>query len=116
MLRSAFGRPKTFPQPPAKNALHAVRFLRWPSHRQIVPLKAMAKTCWFVVLQSGGRWWVDCEGKAYGPFPDGDTAKLDAIKLARSFGDPLRQSMVFAHIDGEVKLIWAGPLPERGRS
>ena len=70
------------------------------------------KTCWFIVIESMGSWWVDCEGKAYGPFESRDDAQSQARRIAMTYGDDGRRSEVFAPTDqGSHRLIWKGPVP-----
>jgi len=74
------------------------------------------KSCWFVVIRTPSAWWVDCEGKAYGPFETRDEAADNAVRLAQAFGDPGRRSDVYVP-DAEQKLIlvWSGmPQPPAG--
>ncbi|WP_417309541.1 hypothetical protein [Devosia sp.] len=67
------------------------------------------RTCWFIVLESLGQWWVDCEGKAYGPFADREQASDEARAIAKAFGDPTRTSRVYVPTDGGAhRLIWSG--------
>jgi hypothetical protein len=62
-----------------------------------------------VVIRSLGAWWVDCEGKSYGPFVDEYEAQQNAVIIAKTFGDPSRQSLVYAPDDGgKLRLIWSG--------
>lgn len=69
-------------------------------------------TCWFVVIRSRGSWWVDCEGKSYGPFNDQDEAEQNAVTIAETFGDPSRQSLVYAPDDaGKLRVIWSADTP-----
>ena len=69
------------------------------------------RTCWFIVIESMGIWWVDCEGKAYGPFTSKDEAKIEAIRIAITYGDADRRSEVFAtEADGTPRRIWAAPI------
>ena len=69
------------------------------------------KTCWFIVIHSMGDWWVDCEGKAYGPFETRDEAKIEAIRIAITYGDADRRSEVFVTDEnGTPRRIWAAPL------
>jgi hypothetical protein len=69
------------------------------------------RTCWFIVIESVGQWWVDCEGKAYGPFETQDEAKIEAVRIAITYGDRDRRSEVFvANADGAPRRIWAAPL------
>ncbi len=70
------------------------------------------KTCWFIVIESMGSWWVDCEGKAYGPFDSREDAQSEARRIAITYGDGERRSEVFSPTDqGSHRLIWKGPLP-----
>lgn len=67
------------------------------------------KTCWFVVIRTPAAWWVDCEGKAYGPFETRDEAASEAVHLAGAFGDPARRSDVYVPDDaGKLQLVWSG--------
>jgi hypothetical protein len=67
-------------------------------------------TCWFIVIESMGQWWVDCEGKAYGPFAGPDEAKIEAIRIAITFREEGRRSEVFiAEPDGRPRRIWVAP-------
>jgi hypothetical protein len=38
----------------------------------------------YIVIFSQGKWWVDFEGKAVGPFPDKEAAARDAMRIAKS--------------------------------
>ncbi len=68
------------------------------------------RTCWFIVIHSVGQWWVDCEGKAYGPFASRDEAQIEAIRIAITYGDAERRSEVFVcNEDGAPRRIWADP-------
>ena len=72
------------------------------------------KTCWFVAIFANRRWWVDCEGKAYGPFATREDAALEATRLARTFGDSLRQSEVWMPDDtGKLHRVWVGAEPAK---
>ncbi|MBN9317969.1 MAG: hypothetical protein J0I99_19690 [Devosia sp.] len=70
------------------------------------------KTCWFIVIESMGAWWVDCEGKAYGPFDSRSEAEGEAKRIAMAYGDATRRSQVYAaEENGAHRLIWSGPNP-----
>jgi hypothetical protein len=70
-------------------------------------------TCWFIVFESKRQWWVDCEGRAYGPLDSEGEAISYARKIAETYGDPKRQSLVWApRKGGPPQLIWSGPKPE----
>ncbi|HEY0920954.1 hypothetical protein [Devosia sp.] len=71
------------------------------------------RTCWFVVIESVGRWWVDCEGKTYGPFDREQEARAGAVRIAQAYGDPDRQSVVYApEASRHHAPIWTGPAPQ----
>lgn len=66
------------------------------------------KTCWFIVIRTPSAWWVDCEGKAYGPFSSRKEAAENAVQLAKAFGDPGRRSDVYIpDDDGMQVLAWS---------
>ena len=70
------------------------------------------KTCWFIVIESMGSWWVDCEGKSYGPFDSRTEAAGEARRIALAYGDDSRRSQIFAADEnGSHRLIWSGPMP-----
>ena len=72
------------------------------------------KTCWFVVIQANNAWWVDCEGRAYGPMSDRDEAARLARKIAETYADPGRRSDVWVPNDeGKHELVWSGKAPQR---
>lgn len=54
------------------------------------------KTGWYLVIASGGQWWVDCEGKSFGPFDCFEVAVGGALQYAEVFNDPGRQSQIWA--------------------
>jgi hypothetical protein len=54
----------------------------------------MATSCWYVVIESRGKYWVDCEGRALGPYDEIADATDGAVRLAEMFGDPARQLLV----------------------
>lgn len=70
------------------------------------------RTCWYIVIEAMGAWWVDCEGKAYGPFDSDETARTEARRIALAYGDEARRPEVWAaEPDGTHRRIWAGPPP-----
>lgn len=70
------------------------------------------RTCWFLVVKVNEQWWVDCEGKGYGPFETRDEAAEGAQRLAAIFGDETRQAQVWAPDDeGRMHIAWQGPNP-----
>jgi hypothetical protein len=68
------------------------------------------KTRWLVVVRSRGEWWVDCEGKSFGPFPDPDAAAKTAVRYAEIFNDADRQSQVWMPDEhGRYRVVWEEP-------
>ena len=66
------------------------------------------KTRWFLVVRSTDQWWVDCEGKSFGPFETVDEATTSAIRYAEIFTDNTRQSQVWAPDEtGRMQQAWA---------
>src|SRR5690606_17892476 len=78
---------------------------------------AHMRTCWFIVIKSRGSWWIDREGKAYGPIDDVEEAVNYACKIAETYGDPERQSEVWVPGPaGRHVLHWRGAAPNRRRA
>jgi len=68
----------------------------------------MAKAVYLIVyaLQN---WWIDIDGRSFGPFFDKETAMLDAIEMARKFGDPGVQIELWAPDEGgRNRVMWKG--------
>ena len=66
------------------------------------------KTRWFLVIWSSGQWWVDCEGRSFGPFDDSADATAAAIRYAEVFTDDDRQSQVWSPDEtGRMRQVWA---------
>lgn len=62
----------------------------------------------YIVIQSLGRWWVDFEGKPYGPFDDPEDARNSAIEIARVFGDEHRVREVIVVREGRgYDVVWS---------
>ena len=67
------------------------------------------KTNWFIVIHVGKSWWIDNEGKSYGPFLNREQAGAEALQIAKLFGDKGRISQIYWPADdGKHKLIWTG--------
>lgn len=70
------------------------------------------KTRWFLVIVSQGQWWVDCEGRSFGPFGSRDVAITGASRYAEVFDDPDRQSQIWAPDEtGRMFRVWSGTRP-----
>ena len=66
-------------------------------------------SCVYLVLQIGGQWWIDREGKSCGPCQTKDEAEASAFHLLELFGDPERRAEVWSpDDDGKMRLIWKG--------
>lgn len=74
------------------------------------------RTRWFLVISSRAQWWVDCEGKSFGPFDSIEVAVAGAVRYAEVFNDPGRQSQVWVPDDlGRMYQVWSsGPLAAGG--
>lgn len=71
------------------------------------------KTRWFLVVRSTDQWWVDCEGKSFGPFESIEDATTSAIRYAQIFTDNARQSQVWAPDEtGRMQQVWAASLAQ----
>ena len=72
------------------------------------------KTCWFLVVRVRDSWWVDSEGKSFGPFETVERATSNAIRFGEIFNDAARQSQVWAPDDhGRMRQVRSGALLER---
>jgi hypothetical protein len=65
------------------------------------------KTTLFIVIYSGGKWWVDAQGQPCGPFASREDAQAGAIVLADTSADTDRVSEVYAPDDnGHQRSVW----------
>jgi hypothetical protein len=63
--------------------------------------------CWYFVIETRGKWWVDSEGHILGPFDDAASATTGAIQVAETFGDPDRRLIVLAPTEpGRIGIAW----------
>jgi hypothetical protein len=61
----------------------------------------------YVVILSRGRWWVDFEGKAYGPFDTKELAGAEARHLAQYQAHSGRTAEVLVPDDGgRHRVVW----------
>ena len=67
------------------------------------------RTNWFIIVKARGDWWIDNEGKEYGPFATQEQARAEALTIARTFGDIARRSRIYwPDEQGHHQLIWEG--------
>ena len=67
----------------------------------------MAVSTWYLVVESMGKWWVDCEGRNFGPFEELSEATDGAIRLAEVFGEPEKQLQVMVPDgSGHFEIAW----------
>lgn len=67
------------------------------------------QTEWFIVVEAQGAWWIDNEGKSFGPFSSREQAGTEAIVIARTFGERKRRTQVYAPDErGKQHLVWEG--------
>ena len=64
-------------------------------------------TALYIVIQSGGKWWVDFEGRAHGPHDSREAAALEARNQAQFQAHMERPSEVLVP-DGNGKywVVW----------
>lgn len=66
------------------------------------------KTALYIVLQSRGKWWVDFEGQAHGPYETRETAALEGRTLAQQTGYGERASEVLVPDSaGKYWVVWS---------
>lgn len=62
----------------------------------------------YLVIRSQDNWWVDFEGKPYGPFTSRENAALEARSLARFQSHSGRECEVLVpDADGKYWVIWS---------
>ena len=72
------------------------------------------RTCWFIVIKSRDAWWVDREGRAFGPIESLDEAIQYARRIAETQRDPGRRSQIWVPgLEGRPVLFWQEPEPRR---
>ncbi len=65
-------------------------------------------TALYVVILSRGKWYVDFEGKAHGPYDTRETAALEARQLAQFAAHMERASEVLVPDEhGKYWVIWS---------
>jgi hypothetical protein len=68
----------------------------------------------YLVLQSRQKWWVDFEGRTFGPFTSRELAVREATTMARFSADTGRPSQVRAQDDtGKMQVEWLSTDPRR---
>jgi hypothetical protein len=61
----------------------------------------------YVVILSQGRWWVDLEGQAHGPFTSLEDAAKEGTQMARFAAHTGRPSEVLVPDDyGRYRVAW----------
>jgi len=67
------------------------------------------RTNWFVVIRVLDQWWIDNEGTAFGPFPTRRDACAAASRVALTYGDRKRRTLVYWPDDtGKPRLMFDG--------
>lgn len=67
------------------------------------------RTEWFVVIEARGAWWIDKEGTEFGPFSSRESARHEAMAIARNLGTRERRPLIYAPDDeGKQVLVWEG--------
>lgn len=71
----------------------------------------------YVVIFSRDSWWVDFEGRAYGPFGTREVAATEARQLAQFSAHSGRSSEVLVPDDsGRHKVVWASSTDYPGQA
>ena len=64
-------------------------------------------TALYIVIESGGKWWVDFEGRAHGPHDTRETAALEARNQAQFMAHMDRPSEVLVPDgNGRYWVVW----------
>ena len=72
-------------------------------------------TALYIVIESGGKWWVDFEGRAHGPHDSRETAALEARNQAQFMAHMDRPSEVLVpDTHGRYWVIWNSRTAEAG--
>jgi len=67
----------------------------------------MRKTM-YIVIQSRGHWWIDCEGKPYGPFDTEAEAIAEGPEFITLMGnDENRNELYVRDETGHFQLVWS---------
>jgi hypothetical protein len=67
----------------------------------------LAKAALYIVIQSTGKWWVDFEGRAHGPFPSREGAALEARSQAQFSANMEKPARVLVPDNqGKYWIIW----------
>lgn len=67
----------------------------------------MATTALYIVIHSGGKWWVDFEGRAHGPHDSREAAALEARNQAQFMAHMERPSEVLVpDAEGKYWVVW----------
>jgi hypothetical protein len=71
------------------------------------PTPVRTSICHYFVVSIDGAWWVDFEGKPFGPMSSKEEAISSTIHLIEVFGDPNRPADIWAPDEsGRAKLMW----------
>jgi hypothetical protein len=66
------------------------------------------RVTWYIVIFSKGRWWIDCEGKPYGPFDNEADAIAEGPKFITLMGNPdHRNDLYVRDDDGRYRVVWS---------
>jgi hypothetical protein len=74
-------------------------------------------TALYIVIQSGGKWWVDFEGRAHGPHDTLEAAALEARSQAQFTAHMDRNSEVLVpDAEGKYWVVWNSRNANNGRA
>ena len=67
------------------------------------------QTCRYAAIQVGSEWWVDADGRSFGPKQSQDVAVLFAQSLAALHSPPDRRCEVWARDEAGLPVLqWCG--------
>jgi hypothetical protein len=72
------------------------------------------RTTWYIVIYSQDGWWIDYEGKPYGPFASEAEAVAEAPDFINLMGNPDHRNELYVRgDDGRYKMVWSSGDPSQ---
>lgn len=66
------------------------------------------RTILYIVIHSRGGWWIDREGRAYGPFPTQAEAIAAGPQFIGLMGDETQRNQLYAVDEsGTFRIVWS---------
>jgi hypothetical protein len=65
------------------------------------------RNTWYIVIHSLGGWWIDREGRAYGPFDSQEEAIVAGPNFIEIMGEPTHNNQLYAADEhGKFQVVW----------